>query len=785
MPSAIIRSDVYSAPSSNNEDANVFMPFFAPNGTQFTLWNPNWYVEYGEEMFGDFPDTWVVKIPSANDDDFFPAMGLNPDGPIQDLTFDCPVVIKRAWKDQQGVSHWTVVGCGYIQTIEHAGGSMPEHDFLTVTCTSAKKLMRDISLIGHYCWDGTAITFREGIPLCCNPGGRPNWTFDTAGNPWMAVNPDWGLTSDETPPLATAIDSTAATYCTLGMLTTYLKNVYGPIPLDAMATAESAAKAHYPGLKRLPSSGPFEFIWPDNLASVLDTYYVENFNNAIGQNNAAIPGARKGRDMEFKNGTPLVSRIDHLGGINAPGILDQIFESSGGFSWALTYGDSQTDMSNAVNYPVTLTVVPTRIQSTASSIPLYYGEGDESAISSPLVTEWSYKESVEGVYTRVVGIGNQAKVETRVSTSIIGGDNGLTRGFDTNTAFDHDFGKFLLMAAAGTTPARPWTTPEQVQLALTRYQSSFLFTRYLLSKTFQVESGTSFNFYPQANAPLRVEPNLLSFQGVNEQDPTGANDFVPYPIRTETSIDGTTWDTGPELDGLINWDNGYIEFPAFADIGFGEGDNRIGAIYWPHGQYHCVSVGGTMQLDLGLRDVRATIAVNLDSALTGTAKNPFDGLENGDENLYTVIPDSPDALRFDSGFSRTLVMDLQSLYELWLRYSSYPIPETAGGTQFPDYATFINALRTDASYLLQHCNKALHDRNRLVRSGYFRYDGWLVSNGFEIGKQISDIRSIAEGSARRQPFTLNCVIGGRRWRTENIGSSEKPLWKIMTEIVPA
>ncbi len=765
MPSSLL-SNLVATRSTQGE---VIVPFFAPDGlNKFGFYNPYWYMENGWESIGATEDEMTFRVQAQNVNNYSFDVVLNPDGPLATIKFDTPVVGVRYYEDSNGKNQYDVIFAGFVKSIRQKSENSLQ--YVKVTATSVKKILRDITVRGSYCWDGEKVTYLDAIPLHMNSGGRPDWTFSTDGIPMPALNPDWGIFDDEEPIDPSERPTDSACYCTLGMLLQYLCAAYGAggSGSESFEAARDDARRFFTALDRLPDTFPFNFIWPTAFGQQVDQNIVNNFNNAVGQNNTSQGGARKGRDIKFRNGQPLIGNVGEIG------VLDTIFAECGGFSYAIGYGDINANEDTDGSIDVFLKCVPTRLFDSIQSLPIFYAGGNETDIGDKLVVrELDYVESCDGTFTRMNGIGSSVKIEQRVETNdtdILGVLYGFT---------DEDFQGFRTDSVVGGQ-----TSEVLMYKALKKYPH--LFSRFCFEPDFDPQFGTAYEEYPLVKAARPVWPFLLSFQGaaINTQ----ATDIVPYPVRLEvdTAGDGVFLDAGIESDGFISWNNGYFEFQTLRDVGINRNDlpadsKRRGIFTWGSGGWGSVVNG---KLDISLNNLRVTVAIPIDATLNYALKTPADSTIKDDESLYTNAPDSPDAFRFDSRFTRTMTVDLSRLYDLWLRIDSYPVPESAGGTLFSYKLSIQDAVRSDYKLLVQNVNKMLYERNRLQRSGYFRYTGKLIPpQVYPLGQQINSIFS-TDPDTEVSPFELNCCIQRRSWSTKNLGTGDKPKWVSATDLMP-
>lgn len=770
MPSSLLNTT-----STTSTLGEYVIPFFAPDASQgFSVTNQYWYMENGWESIGATEDKMTFRVQAENVNNYSFDIVLNPDGVLSKIKQDTPVIGVRFYNDSNGDGDYDIIWAGYVETIRQVSADSVQ--YCEVVCTSVKKCLRDIPVRGSYAWDGQNVVFRDAIPLHLNRGGRPDWTFSDDGIPMPAINADWGLTDDEEPPTSDDQSSTQATYCTLGMLLRYLGIFYSEPDLDESQLAEEArndAMEFCTGLLRLPSGFPFNFTWPGTFGQEVDQFIISNFNNATGQNNTSQGGARKGRDIRFRNGQPLFSTKTETG------VVDTIFGECGGFSYALQYG-SFVDVFTPIQ--ITLACVPTRFINGSQSLTLFYAGGKESGNGVlPLIRELDYMESCGGTFTRMIGMGSSVKIEQRIDSKAT---NGILYGWTNDD--------FIGFCAEAVEFGGGSADEESMARALKKYPH--LFSRFLFDPAFDFSAGTDYEQNPATQSVRPVWPFLLSYQGAALT--TQANDIVPYPLRIEIDNgDGSGFrEPGYEQDGFISWDNGYFEFNAFREIGINRQDTpsvskRYGMFTWGTGNDNGVPDGAwggikNGSLNITLNNIRCTVAIPHDATLNYSMKVPADTLPVGSEELFQAAPDSPDALKFDFNFSRTMVVDLTRLYDLWLRIFAFPIPESSGGTQFPDKLSITDAVRSDYNLLAQNVNKMLYERNRLERSGFFRLIGPLLPpQAYALGSQISQIKS-TDPSSNVNPYVLNCCIQRREWRTIKAGSGSEPKWTSETDLCP-
>lgn len=728
MPVALVnRSDVSAA----SETADTLIPFL---GQSQDIANENWWVELCEQWDGAQEEKCTIRLQAVENDEDAYTLALNPNGPASYLQHGETVVVKRRWTNSKGRTGYELLFAGMITKVKHIGAL----DALQIEALSFKEKLRDVKIVGSWCWDGTNLVYRRGVDLRMNQGGRPDWTFTPDGIPVPAPHADWGLADDETPPLPTDKNSAKVTNCTFGMFLEYLRIFHGPmLPLGGkFGTGWTRAVGDYPDLVNFRC--PDYFVWPDSFGALLDFENVSNFNQGIGQGNQIIGGARKGRDMSFGGGIGLI------GSQGVPGVLDSVFEAAGGWSYALDVID---DPENG--FLVVLGEVPQRPTAAFDAVKMYYATGPAStAYAFPVIMDPEYEEDSAEVATRALGLGSRIKNEQRFITVLPAW---------TAEEFSECMTEAVLLG--GTKP-----TPTTFRQALGLYPN--VGGRFIVPPSTNPGQGSDYAAFLQTQQPRPILGSLLSFQGAETTDQ--ANDIVHFPVRVEVQISGV-WQLASEKLGMIVWENGIIEFPAFREFGIDYNDTRpaVLQISETNGVYN-VSGGAVV---CSINAIRFTAAMELDQCLETGIVSPFD--ENPGADRYNLDDQSPDAGKFAQQFTRPIVVDAKGLYEYWNRTdTSFPDPESVGGVAFGK-----KILRDDTLLLAAHTKKALRHCDRLKRNGPWIMKGWLC-NVYGIGTVIGQLAPV-DGSI--DPFDVNCVIRGRRWLTLRSMNGEQVVFENRTE----
>jgi len=530
----------------------------------------------------------------------------------------------------------------------------------------------------------------------------------------------------------------SASYWTLGKIQRYMRNTVGPAALPA---AMQAQLAKWPTL--LKNKCPSWLEWPETFGAALDREAVSNFNNATGQNNEAIGGARKGRDINL-NGRYLA------GSDGAPGAFDMLFDAAGGWSWTVQYSQSDSGVKN------TLKTVPNRYTNDREGVTIPFAAGGPAAtaLKGAVITQLRYKENSENTATAAFTMGALVKIETRCSTKgsdHSGGIAGLVEAWTPE--------RFTLWLEYILTHG---DNDEAFYEANQRYPE--VLTTWQLNPNFNFQADTGFSGYPRAQITRPVWPFLLSFQS-GSNGPIDSNS-VPYPIQVEVSPrSGSSWKVSIEQSGLKVLDNGHIYMPSLRDVALQESAAQPGSWRLTSGTWREDGFG-----NLDNNDIRLTLAIRCDHRLShAVAIAAYDAATvAGQTSPYSdVVETTPDLDKFKPGYDKTLIMDLGTLYELWVRLESYPEPQSAGGSKFPDYKFSADglspALRNDTALQLSHSRRALRDRFRLARDGFFQFDGSFVLK-YPIGTPIKELKPV--GVSGRKSFFPRSVVRRLRLASE-------------------
>ncbi len=755
MPVAIINTqDSNEDASAANEDADVFVPFF---GDKYDLTNPSWWVE---ECWGVHPGqenehAIVHCMNDAVDEDGY-SVAFNLEGIASKLLPGTNMAIKKRSTDSNGEEQYEVVFIGYVAQVDHVSAV----DELKLTCYSLKDKLRDIKIVGSWCWDGTAVVYRRGVDLMMNPGGRPYWirSPDRFGGVWMpAPYPDFGISGDIQPPDQTMMSSTIATYGTLGMAIEYLRVFHGAIAgaalTDDMLEAIALARSFYPDVDAMRA--PSWLIWGNGLGETIG-FQTDNQGNAI------LGSARKGREIIFDGGMGLIG--DRHG---KPGVLDLLYDAEGFHSYAVEpFG------ADAEDFQCQLIEVPLRPIPTADNPGITFYYSNNAPADVPIFTAPTIGLSVADTVTRVLGRGSRVKVEARFA-----GPTYLTPAWTTVTQ------TAVLTDAVTRTGDAFHVQPDAFAWAIGQHPT-FL-ARWMFSTAIDWQDDTEYAGFPQAQHPRPVMPHLLSFQSSENV----VEDIVHYPIYVEIFRAGQ-WEPVQDAVSIIAWDNGMVEIPAFRSLGIAADDSRPAAVA-PN--YASVTNGA---LDITLNPIRFTAAVNLDQCLESGLVSPHDEGDDVSDPAaanYLIDDDALDATKIAPGFSRSMFLDLKTLYQQWISHkSAYAFPESQGGESTEtEFGGTIDIRKDDVS-LQTHVQKRMRANNRLAITGPLIVDGYLTTmyptglycNAF--APYVFPAWDDPEDPTIPKPFPIDFVVLGKRWRTERVVDDKtgNETFKNSTEIIP-
>lgn len=746
--------------SAIDKRGEKIQPFF---GLDLSKTSVHWYVSELSEGIGAEPAACTVIIPCSTQDENAFSVAFNPDGPVADIKQGTQLSARVRRYKEDGTVDSVLTFVGNVSKVTHD----PARDALVVKALDGKDKLKDIRIYGRFVWSWHMNTcaFQEGWNAHFNPDGRPNCVFTPTGIPCFAPHADYGLTDNQevpTPSEAAALAaqggeySTVACYWTLQNMLLYLRSFYGPNnPLPVQDDIE-AAEAQFPEYEKVP-----QWIrWPEGFGSELDDIAIQNFDNAAGQNFSLLGGARKGRDIQ-------IGGMSLFGNGSEPGILDMIFAAAGGWSWYMQYDEGRPDLPEVPRN--IMVAVPTRWRSPigGASLPYAAGGAGKDTLKLAVVTSGFYSESSENTITRVTGLGSLVKIETRVNTNYSSPASATLLPAWT----EEDETAFLTACVVGGQADE--TTFEE---AASRYPN--VYTMWILNREFNFQASTDYSAFPRAEITRPIWPTLLSFKG----NATGVGDIMPYPVRAEANT-GSAYELCPEFNGYQPWDNGIIYMPMLRDAPLA---GKIGAWRWTGAEF---GVSGDM-LAVTKNNIRMTMAIPCDHRLAhavGVIGDPVATFT--DAQRFALVDSSPDAEKFETDFARSSVIDLNFLYECWLRINSWPEPEASAGTSMATNKTSPEtggALRTDVDQLRSHVNRHLYEHFQLSKDGPITFDNTLVT-AYPPGTVVNEFKPI--GDVNKKPMNARFVIGRRIFRSDRMmvkrGNKMAVVFKNSVEHYPA
>jgi hypothetical protein len=595
-------------------------------------------------------------------------------------------------------------------------------DSMTVTCLDDRWLLQDIRIVGRHMVVPTtgAIQWQQGWPAEFNPGGRPNMLLSKtkSGNvavPGFAPFPDYGLAPDEEPPSSPTEASdendpgsapkgeSKACYWTLSWIFRYLHYACGPYSIKndkGGATTDSRYTGH-----KAPKTCPSSVQWTPGIAAWLDAEETAWFDSGRGQGKAQASGSnRKGRSISA-DGYALLD------------FMEMLLATAGGYTlgWIMSASPG-TGGGNSTKSILNITRSVARGGNTGATIYVVRG-GDISnlEVKSKYWTGGNYTEDGKDLVTRSMGLGSIVKIERQCDTYV---NVALKKRWsdDEFTAF-RDRGDELNVASV-----------EGMRSLFSEFPN--VLAAWKLDTAFDFQKDTSEEDYPRAAVPRPIMPYLLSWIGDE------AYDFVAqrYPIRWEISTDdGSSWTAITEMTGLEVLDDGTIYIPALRELTLATG---TGSWQWT-GDAYAWGAGA-----IKVNEIRATLAIPCDHRMAAVCKLINSQLSEFDDTFR-----SPDLNRISASLDRQDILDLRGLYELWLRYESWPVPESQKSAQAEDKPTRENALRNDTDLLRSHTRRHMIFGGRLKRSGYFSKRGIFDTSILQLGNEYSFVSSIIDGDS--------------------------------------
>jgi len=678
------------------------IPYFTGLGGDSYQTNPFWYVKEIVFPIGIKPGYAIVNIPTLS---MTGSENANQVAFTQNITKNIKhgsgCGIKR--KSKHGIGQTIFVGT--VVEISHDRDT----DGIAIKVVDDRYLLQDINIVGRFTihnWHNATstplpITYQQGYPCRFNPEGRPNCIIGPGGIPVFTPFPDFNIGQDEEPPESGNDLTLKASYWTIARILKYLRTFYSE------GSGYDSYTANFPWIKKLLIDS--DVTWDINFGANIDNEAVSNFDSARGGGYTSIGGQRKGRDIDITD----MSLLD---------ALDLILTTAGGWTVSLE-PNHVLDLDNSTEtFGTVLKAVPSRY--TGGGIDIQFQAGGNK-VEKAIVTGGSYSENSEDLFTYAVVQGDLVRMESRVDTAT--GTLIPLWSTEDELAFRQYWGTY--------------PDDDGFREACIKYPD--VYTMYRLSPDWNYYGGTSFSNYPRAKYGKIIETALLSWRG-NENS---AQDFATmrYPIPVEFKDTSGNWQSAPLLDGLELFDTGTIYLPGLRDA----------QISWSGAGVDAIVAG---YATMTKRDIRMTVAVPMDHRVTALASYSNEAYN---DQFFDVINECPDRDRIDTTLHRQHLVTAGSLYKLWLRNTSYPIPASVNGAaQFENKQTLTNPLRSDADLLLSHARRSLYDFGRLLKTGLLRIDGYVCSE-YQPGTPVRNL--VPYGVDGMESFPIRAVIGQVKW----------------------
>lgn len=740
---------ISSKPLPLDVRAEKMQPYFGEN---LVMTDPFWHCVEVKEGVGSDPGHAKIIIPNAQGVFDAPAMSivLNPDGPLSSIKHGTRCAINRRYSDTSGYYFNSRIWVGRVSDIRQSLRT----DQIEVTASDARVDLKDVRVFGRFVYvppntvtgDAESYVYQQGWACHFNPGGRPNCIISPGGTPMFAPEPDFGLGKNVAPMRPEDQSHTAVCYWNWALIFSYLRAFYAfETPDDVhIQDLRNSALTTFAFIRRLP----IEVIWPAGFGQSLDLIAQVNFNQGVGQNNSSAGGARKGRDIN-------IDGYSLIGADGEKGVFDMMFDVAGGWSWYFTYEHySSTDIRQV------LTSIPTRWLSVAQSVDLAYAAGGlaKNVQNQLVITDGDFTESSRYTVTRAVVAGSLVKFETICDTRGSNYGNGIPGLIKAwSQADENAMCKLAVTLGGGTANANTFN--------MAALQFPMVFTSWVVNPAFDFQTSITYkgsswpasiyDGFPRAKTARPVWPTLLSYLG----NVHAAQDIFQLAIRPEIASTGDFDHMGPEADGLQVFDDGVIYIPGLRDIVIQTrgADQGSGSFRWNNGEFN-ITGGGA--LDITVNDIRMTLALYGDHRLLYYIRAKSD-TNNDPSTVWDQLDDnSPDVNKLDASFSRTVYVDVNGLYEQWMKTNSAPFPIAAGGAiESPAI------VRDDSTMIVNHAKRALLDRIALQFEGPLIYDGTLVTC-VPPGTAVNNLIPVGAADANRKPYQMRRVVSHRRWISE-------------------
>lgn len=649
--------------------------------------SPYWWCSQVEFNLGAEPGTCVLNIATrpGRVDEASGTLACVPGGFASQVKIGDRVQVYRVWKDGE---RWARKRVFHAKVLTPAHVLAPEG--FSVKCVDARHDLRARRIIGRHIYnpdasgDDTKEGFQQGERAHFNPGGRPNCIYNEKGKPRFAVNPDFGLTTNENPPAPSEKHGSKASYWTLAGMLDYLREFHGPDYVHPEAVLD-----RWPWLAA--HNCPSYLRWPASLGSAVDTESQANFNDAADQGNQNVGNARKGRELD----TFGRSLFD---------VLNAILESAGPYALGIEFGDDAD----------TLACVRTSFDSAKNGVSLPLARnGSPPAYAA--VTGGMLEYEGENLVTQIAGSAQRVLVERLGSTKDTPAEAYALRWPMDSSRWD----AFRTAVVTFGNTREAWDKARRLypEISFWGYRAAF-----------NAGLDTDWANYPRAEVPRTVLPTQLT------PVPNAGNDFagLRYPVWVEVELTPGTWQLAGYFDGFETLDNGLFNLPALMDLGssvqaFKDNGTAVSPAIF--------SVSGG-KIDISMRNIRMNLVLPLDVRLSDAYKIGSDPTANVQVGL-----NSPAVELVAKDYVHPCFMDLRSLYARWDYINSYAIPPTAGGT----VAAGPGPLRYDGPYLASHLKRALKRMTENILHGTLDIEGYLCDT-FPIGTQLAALEPTGGGA---------------------------------------
>lgn len=577
--------------------------------------------------------------------------------PPEDIKLGAPACIEAVYSGNAFLNL-----CGVVTDIDPDA----KKDSLIVTISDARHFLRGLALMGSY-WaeldasGNTQIVYRQGWSSIVNEDGTPNMTkaSPASGEPLVPVfcPPYWNILPGGTV-LSGSEVSTASTEAHFWTVPDVLEYIWFAFSARAQSLA-SATWAWYP--------------WTDSRFG-----WQQSYANGINSTRNAKERA--------------------LDGTNVAQLIQDLCMEAGGY--ALSVGNKTSeDGQGAVSYSNEVIIVKTKYTGGGISIDRPTS-GPIEMNDAPTMVGGVLSESAQNLFTQAAILGKRAYIERRIYTN----GTGSTAATGLRRAYDSDLDAFRTYASARKADGE--TEAVAIKQALENYPG--VGSAFRVDPAFDFQVGTSLADYPRGKVSRPILSTLLSSYVEDPNLNATITERTRYrrPLPLEYKLPGSStwlWWTGPnglyvDADGIFGFDG----LPA-----------AIGTSFYD------ATWSGDDLTAISFADIRVTVAIPCDHAVTGVKKIPND---------------SDDHARIHASYARTYVgKDAAARYDE--RKGSYPQPESAGGVS-GTYADGI--LQDDTDRLTEQAVAKLKEYGRTDTGGYIElaFPDLSIKPGASIAKII-------------------------------------------------